>query len=103
MTTLFGQPYPAPPDLPTCADDPPDEAPRQLTPRLCEILDLLVAGRTPKEIRRQLGVTDHTLRNYLTDMRACLGARTTAQAAALWVALKPSDGATGSDETEQSS
>ena len=38
----------------------------RLTPRERQILDLLVEGRTNKEIAGQLGVSDQTIKNRLT-------------------------------------
>ncbi len=65
-----------------------------LTTREFEILRMLVAGRSNKEIARELGLQEVTVKVNLTRLFGRLGARNRAQAAAIAVELKllPSPG-----------
>ncbi|MBE0506224.1 MAG: response regulator transcription factor [Marinospirillum sp.] len=44
-----------------------------LTPRQCEVLDLLCCGQANKVIARHLGVSDNTVRRHLQDIFTFLG------------------------------
>ena len=43
-----------------------------LTPRECEILDLLASGQSNKELARTLGVSPHTVKTHLANLFAKL-------------------------------
>lgn len=55
-----------------------------LTPRQREILTALAAGRSPQEIAATLNVATCTVYQQIRRAQAALGARTRAQAAAMW-------------------
>lgn len=57
-------------------------APR-LTPRQAEVLALIAAGKTPKEIAKQLFVSPHTVKSTMDAVRQRLKAKSTAHAVAL--------------------
>ncbi len=59
-----------------------------LAPREFEILRLLVAGQSNKEIARELGIQEVTVKVNLTRIFGRLGARNRAQAAAIAVKMK---------------
>ena len=59
-----------------------------LAPREFEILRLLVAGQSNKEIARELGIQEVTVKVNLTRIFSRLGARNRAQAAAIAVKMK---------------
>jgi two-component system, NarL family, nitrate/nitrite response regulator NarL len=63
-------------------------APDFLAPREFEILRLLVAGQSNKEIARELGIQEVTVKVNLTRIFSRLGARNRAQAAAIAVKMK---------------
>lgn len=44
-----------------------------LTPRECEILDLLASGQTNQELARALGVSPNTVKTHLANLFAKLG------------------------------
>ncbi len=44
-----------------------------LTPRECEILDLLASGQSNKELARTLGVSPNTVKTHLANLFAKLG------------------------------
>ena len=56
---------------------------RTLTERERQVLDLLVQGRTPKEIARTQGTAVGTVRNQIKSIRAKLGVQTQLAAVAL--------------------
>jgi DNA-binding NarL/FixJ family response regulator len=62
--------------------------PELLTSRESEILRLVVAGRSNKEIARQLGIQEVTVKVNLTRVFGRLGARNRAQAAAIAVEMR---------------
>ncbi|MBS0479157.1 MAG: response regulator transcription factor [Proteobacteria bacterium] len=43
-----------------------------LTPRECQVLDLLASGRTNEELARTLGVSPHTIKTHLASLFAKL-------------------------------
>jgi len=63
-------------------------APDFLAPREFAILRLLVAGQSNKEIARELGIQEVTVKVNLTRIFSRLGARNRAQAAAIAVKMK---------------
>jgi DNA-binding CsgD family transcriptional regulator len=65
------------------AATPSDSVARRLTPRERELLCLVAAGRTNREIAAALFLSQHTVRNYLAALFAKLGVARRAEAAAL--------------------
>jgi DNA-binding CsgD family transcriptional regulator/tetratricopeptide (TPR) repeat protein len=57
--------------------------PDSLTPRESEVLDQLVAGRTNRQIARQLYISEKTVSVHVSNILAKLGVRSRAEAAAL--------------------
>jgi DNA-binding NarL/FixJ family response regulator len=56
-------------------------APRQrLTPRQCEVLDLLHRGLSNKLIARQLALSDNTVRRHVQDILEYFGVASRAEA-----------------------
>lgn len=51
-----------------------------LTPRQLEVLRLLAEGRSTAEIATELGLRETTVRNYVANLLAALGAHTRLQA-----------------------
>ncbi|MBO0846363.1 MAG: response regulator transcription factor [Nocardioides sp.] len=51
-----------------------------LTSREHEVLELMASGASTTEIRRQLGVTEHTVRSHVRNVLAKLGAHTRVEA-----------------------
>jgi len=68
--------------------EPGGAHPELLAPRDLEILRMLVGGRSNKEIARELGIQEITVKVNLTRIFGRLGARNRAQAAAIAVELK---------------
>ena len=67
---------------------PPNASPLDgLTPRQREILGALARGRQTKEIARDLGIAESTVKTHLTRAYHRLGATTRAQAIARFVQL----------------
>ena len=56
-------------------DRPEEPLTRPLTVRKMDVLRLLVLGWDTEHIGAELGVTDHTLRNHITNLRVKLSAR----------------------------
>ena len=50
-----------------------DASEHRLTRRETEVLQLLAAGRDPQQIARALGVSTHTVRDQIRNVRAKLG------------------------------
>ena len=80
------------------------EAASVLSPRECEVLALLVQGRSNQEIGENLGIARNTVKNHLRSILSKLGVRNRAQAAAYAVSqglvcLSP-DSKAGSGETQ---
>lgn len=67
-----------------------EDAPQAPRPKLArrerEVLEQLAAGRTIGETARALGIAEHTVRNYLTNVRYKLGVRN--QSLALLTAIR---------------
>ncbi len=61
----------------------PNRLPSPLTKREKEILIAVSDGATSREIAEKLGLTDQTVRNYMTTLLRKIGARTRGQAAAV--------------------
>lgn len=57
----------------------------QLSPREEEIIRLLVQGYRPREIAQRLEIAENTARTHVKAIHQKTGARTTAQAAALYL------------------
>lgn len=55
---------------PVCAPGAQDLRKTRLTPRQCEVLDLLHQGKSNKLIARQLGLSDNTVRRHVQDILA---------------------------------
>ena len=53
---------------------------RPLTEREMDVLRLLVLGWDTERIAAELGVTDHTVRNHVTNLRVKLGAKSRIEA-----------------------
>lgn len=62
---------------------------QQLTGRQEQLLDLLAAGLTNKEIALELHLAEKTVRNYVSDLLAALGMRHRTQAALYGAERKP--------------
>ncbi len=62
---------------------PPDSPAYGLTPRDLEVLHLLTAGWTTQAMAGELGVTFHTLRNYVQAVIQKLGAHSRLEAVAI--------------------
>ena len=63
------------------ASPPPRRGPDLvLTPRELEILACVAEGKTNKEIAARLGISEHTVRSYVSAILAKLGARSRTQA-----------------------
>jgi DNA-binding NarL/FixJ family response regulator len=60
-------------------------SPGGLTPRECQIMELLVAGHTVAEIAGHLRLTNKTVRNNLTNIYAKLRVRRQSEAILLWL------------------
>jgi len=56
---------------------------RTLSPQQRRVLELLAAGRHPREIAQMIGVADGTVRSHVRTLRAKLGARTQIEAVAM--------------------
>jgi two-component system, NarL family, response regulator DegU len=61
-----------------------NQTPQLLSPRQHEILLLLAEGKDNKTIARQLGISDKTVKNHLTDVFRKINVESRTQAA-LWV------------------
>lgn len=57
-------------------DPEPDEPANPLTWRETEVLQLLAEGRDPQQIARALGVSTHTVRDHIRNVREKLGVQT---------------------------
>lgn len=65
----------------SCApSSPASAAPRRLTPRQCEVLDLLHRGLSNKLIARQLALSDNTVRRHVQDILEYFGVASRAEA-----------------------
>ena len=60
-----------------------DFEPLQLTPRECQVLELMAEGLSNKEIGSQLGVSPHTAKFHVTALLDKLGAETRTEAVVL--------------------
>jgi DNA-binding CsgD family transcriptional regulator len=60
-----------------------DAASATLTPRQVDVLTHVADGRTTEEIARILGLSPHTVKNYLERIYERLGARDRTQAVAI--------------------
>jgi DNA-binding CsgD family transcriptional regulator len=49
---------------------------RLLTPREAEVVHLLAEGMSTRELSQKVGVTEHTIRNYLSNIYDKLGVST---------------------------
>ena len=58
----------------------PDRTERRLTPRQCEVLELLHQGLSNKLIARQMSLSDNTVRRHVQDILELLGVPSRAQA-----------------------
>lgn len=58
-------------------------SPRELSPRQREILALVAAGRTSKEIAAELGISESTVNWHISNVFGRLGASSRAEAVAL--------------------
>lgn len=56
-----------------------------LSPRERQVIYLLAEGQRDREIASELGIGYESVRTYKKKLRGKLGARTTAQAVAIWV------------------
>ena len=65
------------------APSPPNRPPSLLTERQKDILTAVSDGASSREIAEKLGLTDQTVRNYMTALLRKVGARTRGQAAAM--------------------
>ena len=57
-----------------------ETTPRRLTPRQCEVLDLLHRGLSNKLIARQLALSDNTVRRHVQDILVFFGVASRAEA-----------------------
>jgi DNA-binding NarL/FixJ family response regulator len=67
----------------------------ELSPRECQVLELVTNGRSNQEIADELGIAYNTVKNHLRSILSKLGAKNRAQAAAMAVSqglLHPSGG-----------
>jgi DNA-binding NarL/FixJ family response regulator len=62
-----------------------DKPGKPITPRMCEILDLVAVGMSGKQIAWDLGICESTVKNLLISARTRLSARNTAHAVAIYV------------------
>jgi len=62
------------------AYDPGRDATYQLTRRQREVLELAACGLSNKQIARQLGIAQQTVKNQMLNARRALGASTSMQA-----------------------
>jgi DNA-binding NarL/FixJ family response regulator len=68
-----------------------------LTPRECEVLELLLEGLSSKEIARRLGISGATARCHVQNILTKLGVYSRAQAAALATESAPAKGGRPAD------
>ena len=61
-------------------DDPERAGAQRLTAREREVLQLIASGRTTDEIANDLGISAHTVRNHVRNVRRSLRARTKLEA-----------------------
>lgn len=59
-----------------------------LSPRECEVMDLVAEGLDNNEIAARLDVSVKTVKNHITSIFAKLGVRTRAQAVVRWLTPK---------------
>jgi DNA-binding NarL/FixJ family response regulator len=64
---------------------PPPDTAEELTPRECQVMELLVAGHTISEIAGHLRLTSKTVRNNLSNIYAKLRVRRQSEAILLWL------------------
>ena len=57
----------------------------ELSPREYEVLELVSEGYQYAEVAKELNISLHTVKSHMVNIRARLGARTTAHAVALWI------------------
>jgi DNA-binding CsgD family transcriptional regulator len=70
-----------------------DDRPAGLSPRQLQCLRLVARGWEAKEIGRELGISDLTVKNHLSAARAALGVARSIDAARLVAALEAGEGA----------
>ena len=58
-----------------------------LAPRLRRTLDLLLSGNSEKETAKRLGLSHHTVHEYVKDLYRHFGVRTRAELMARWIEL----------------
>ncbi len=74
FTRILAGEFYLPPSLAPLLHQPPDEAvTRTLSPRLQQIQDLLLRGAANKVIARELGLSDHTVKEYVSSVLAFHG------------------------------
>ena len=62
-----------------------ESAQREMAPRLRQTLDLLLAGDAEKQIARKLGLSPHTIHDYVKAVYRRFGVCSRAELLALWV------------------
>ena len=62
--------------------------PRALTARQAEILAAFASGEQQKQIAHRLALSARTVEKHIENVKAAVGAKTLAHAAALWAAGK---------------
>jgi len=63
----------------------PEHGNANISPRQVEVLSLVAAGLTTKEVARVLGVSPHTIRSHLNSLFRKLGIHTQAGVVAAWL------------------
>jgi DNA-binding NarL/FixJ family response regulator len=79
---LAGETY-LDPELPSLLENPEADEERLLSPREAEIMKLLAAGLTGREVAGRLFLAEDTVRTHVRNMMRKLGARTRCQAVAM--------------------
>lgn len=72
----------APPDMPRAAAGDPAPPPHGLSRRELEVLRLLAAGESNRQIARRLGLSPHTIERHVANLYRKIGARGRADATA---------------------
>lgn len=67
------------------AENPKKFTPESLTPRECEIVDLVVKGYDNREISQALGMVEQVVKNHLCRIYRKMGCKNRVQCAVMWV------------------
>ncbi len=68
------------------APPPSDPAAKKLPPRLQKVLDLMLAGKAPKRIAVELGISLWTVREYIAELYKISGVSSREELMARWIA-----------------